>query len=233
MPRPNPEGIVFGERSLPEFGRGPWANFYYVARNAQQISIYRPFYPQAPGRTSQQHILDGIGIPSMSYLLRECERATSKRAAASHLFRTLGAKQVGRAAIAGWQDVLAPALRQSPSRLTIWPFTGELHDLLESSGIVVVETYPAEACVQLGLGAPGRGWSTRNQAHRRAHSAVLKHWAQNHAVDLAHPLVDLLDQGFGASSDAEDRFDAIVGLFGMLDVILTNDSYDAPRIPQV
>jgi len=37
---------------------------------------------------------------------------------------------------------------------------------------------------------------------------------------LAPALRAELRQGFGASADGEDRFDAVVGLFGMLNVVL-------------
>jgi len=160
--------------------------------------------------------------------LRECERPTKARAAASPLFWTLGAKQVGRAAIAGWQDILTPAMRHHVPLVKLWPFAGDLNHLLESSDMVLVETYPAEACVQIGLGAPGRGWSKRNQADRQKFLPAIQTWAQTHGVDLEASLVALFSKGFGASSCGEDMFDAVIGLLGMLDIILDDDPYDAP-----
>lgn len=164
----------------------------------------------------------------MRDLLRDCERPTNERAAASSLFWTLGAKQVGRAAIAGWRDVLAPALGNNGPSVKIWPFAGDLKTSLESSDIVIVETYPAEACVQIGLGAPGRGFGKRNQDDRRRLSRDLQAWAKEHSVELEAYLLALLDEGFEATPCGEDKFDAVVGLLGMLGIILDNDSYDAP-----
>ncbi|MGO9021089.1 MAG: hypothetical protein ACLQVJ_22335 [Syntrophobacteraceae bacterium] len=213
---------------LPVFGKGCWANFYQVASDCSQISIYRPFYPYAPGGKSQQHLLNGLGIKEVRDLLRDCECPTSARPAASSLFWTLGAKQVGRAAIAGWRDVLAPAMRNNVPSVKFWPFSGGLNTLLGSSDIVIVETYPAEACVHIGLGAPGRGWSKRNQAHRQRFSPVIQAWAKAHGVKLEASLLALLNQGFGASGCGEDKFDAVIGLLAMLGIILDDDSYDAP-----
>jgi hypothetical protein len=213
---------------LPEFGEGCWSRFYQVATNRSEISIRQPFYPYAPGGKSRQHLLDALGIKEMKDLLRDCEHATKARAAASPLFWTLGAKQVGRAAIAGWRDVLAPAMRRSVPLVKLWPFAGALDELLESSDIVIVETYPAQACVQIGLGAPGRGWSKRNQADRQRFSEIILDWAKEHSVELETSLVALLGQGFGDSSYGEDKFDAVVGVLGMLDIILHDDWYDAP-----
>lgn len=214
---------------LPAFGKNCWAYFYEVARNYSQISVHQPFYPFAPGGKLQQHLLNGLHIKGgMKNLLRDCERPTNARAAASPLFWTLGAKQVGRAAIAGWRDVLAPAFENRGPQVKIWPFAGDLSTLLESSEMVIVETYPAEACVQIGLGAPGKSWSKRKQDHRRAFSPILQKWARDHDIELGVSLIVLLNKGFESSPFGEDKFDAVAGLVAMLGIITDNDSYDAP-----
>jgi hypothetical protein len=103
-----------------------------------------------------KHVVSALGLDSPADLLRACECATTvpnKRNKACELFWTLGANQVGRAAIAGWRDLLAPALREGTT--TLWPFHGDLAPLLESGRIVVAETYPAETYAHpLALG----GW---------------------------------------------------------------------------
>jgi len=67
----------------------------------------------------------------------------------------LGGKQVCRAAIAGWQDVLLPAL----DSIHLWPFDGSLDGVTQRSGVTVGEIYPAEACchlsVRIGAGPAG------------------------------------------------------------------------------
>src|SRR5262245_49863502 len=112
-------------------------------------------------------------------------------AAACPLFWILGRNQVGRAAIIGWRDVLQPALRGSASELALWPFDGDLCVLLATRRVVIAETYPAEACLHLGLPAPGRGWSKRSQSGRRSHSQRLHHWAQMRGVKLSRALSTL------------------------------------------
>ncbi len=136
------------------FGQGKWQNFYEVAETTSQISLARPFYPRRPGSAKKQHLIDGLRLTSTRELLRVCDRATPDRGEACALFWTLGANQVGRAAIAGWRELLAPALRDGLIR--IWPFDGPLQMLLESARIesariIVAETYPAATYVHLGL----------------------------------------------------------------------------------
>jgi hypothetical protein len=94
-------GIRSFRHFLGQIGRGRWADFGSVARERHEISRYRPFYPYAPGGKRKAHLLEALKIESVELLHRHCERATASRAAASALFWTLGAKQAGRAAIAG------------------------------------------------------------------------------------------------------------------------------------
>ena len=66
------------------------------------------------------------------------------------MFWCLGANGVGNA-VAGWRDTLRPALRDPNRRFSVWPFDGQLEDLLAASDAVLVETYPADVYLQLGL----------------------------------------------------------------------------------
>jgi hypothetical protein len=204
---------------LPEFGTGRWRRFYELASRPDEVSIERPFYPARPGGTQQMHVVQGLGVASMEELLRRCDFGNELRNKACSLFWTLGGNQVGRAAISGWRHVLVPAMRSLNRELGIWPFQGELAGLIASRSCVVTETYPAEACVQLGLLAPGRGWSKRNRQNRIQQSGKLYQWAKDKAVDLQR-VTAALDDGFGHAGVGEDQFDAVVGLLGMLTVIL-------------
>ena len=163
----------------------------------------------------------------MRGLLRRCEQPTAQRAAASPLFWTLGAKQVGRSAIIGWRDLIAPALATGLP-LSLWPFDGELQPSSNDGRIVVAETYPAEACVQLGMRPPGRGWSKRSQPDRRVRSMALLDWAVRRGFELESGLQAMLHDGFGARPDGEDAFDAVLGLFAMLEVVLGRRPGGAP-----
>lgn len=213
--------------ALPSFGQGTWSHFYQVARTAADISIHRPFYPYASGGKRMAHLVSGLQLQNKEDLLRQCERQTRTRPAASPLFWTLGAKQVGKGAIAGWSEVLSPLLRESNGSVAIWPFSGDLASLFKKFPLVVAETYPAEAYRHLGLSAAR--WSKRSQPGRHARGTEIKVWAAQRPVVLDSQAVAEIDGGFGPSKDGEDPFDAFVGVCSMLDVALGYRSDGAPK----
>ena len=133
-------GITNFRALLPELGHGEWKDFYSVCDNAEQISVHRPFYPNGAykGRRKED-LFRGHGVSSLEPLLRRCERGGGGHRQACCLFWTLGGNQVGKAAIAGWRDVLAPALR-GEKPISIWPFDGPLPSLLAPGSVVVAET---------------------------------------------------------------------------------------------
>lgn len=226
-------GIDCFLRALPRFGQDVWADFYHVAERPEEISEYRPFYPQRPGAARQKHLLEALHVRDMNALLRRVERATEHRAAAASVFWTMGARQVGKAAITAWRDVLAPALSTAAHDLAVWPFDGRLYDLLSRHEITIAEVYPAEACVQLGLGSPGRRWSKRSRDDRVAHAGALGQWARSRGVHLTPNVVTAIRDGFGDRPDGEDRFDSVVALFSMLDVVGGRRSEGAPDCPDI
>lgn len=199
---------------LPQLGRGDWADFYCPAERPQDISLRRPFYPARPGGARRQHLLEGLGL-ALDELLRRCDRRTAERPAAAALFWTLGPQQVGKAAIAGWRDLLAPGL--ASGRLALWPFAGCLEDALRPGWVVAAETYPAECYRHLGVRLTG---SKRSPEARRQAGPTLLAWSRDAGVALEPTLAEQIAGGFGARADGEDRFDAVVGLFGMLNVVL-------------
>lgn len=213
--------------ALPAFGAGRWHEFYDLAERREQIAVERPFYPARPGGTRQAHLVEGLGVASMDELLRDCERGGENRRRACPLFWTLGGNQVGRAAIAGWRQVLVPAIVRMGDAIGVWPFDGDLDALLRSRACVVAETYPADACVQLGLPMPGRGWSKRDHGHRLDQGRRVLEWASGKPIDLS-AVRDAVEDGFGASATGEDAFDAWVGLLGMLGVVLGDQPAGTP-----
>ncbi len=219
-------GLSSFREALSVFGSGPWSDFYQLATSPSEISLHRPFFPYRPGGTKQIHLLDGLGVSDVSQLLRRCERATSTRGPASPLFWTLGGKQVGRAAIVGWQGVIMPGLADHDLRL--WPFDGDLQTLLANEGPIALETYPAEACLHIGSTPPGKKWSKTSQDGRRNQSEIFLQWADGRGIRLASSLRQLISDGFGPSKHAEDPFDATVGLFSMLEVALGHRAEGAP-----
>ncbi len=208
-------GFASFPEALAGFGKGEWEHFFTVANAPEDISLERPFYPGgAQAGRSQKQLLAALGIASMAELLRECERKTGNRRAACPVFWTLGANQVGKAAIDGWQTVIRPALLRGAR---LWPFHGRLGELAKAGGCVLCETYPQEAYGHIGgLFPPGA--SKRRQEDRRAAGAKMLGFANAQGVRFSHEARKDLDEGFGQAASGEDPFDAMAGLLSMIAV---------------
>ena len=205
-------GIEEFKSFLLGLGAGSWSDFFNCATLAAEISIHRPFYPSKPGGTKQLHVLTALGLQSIDDLRRRCERKQNGRRAACALFWTLGANQVGKGAIVGWRDVLAPALCDDKN-VVLWPFDGRLDELLQPGKIVIAETYPAE-CYGWFFPNPLRGKGKLEV--RRGVGADLLSWAIDREVQLEAALQEEIERGF---PEGDDAFDAVVGLFGMIEII--------------
>ena len=214
---------AFGRRSgfdtfrdaLQGFGTGDWHRFHEVAERPADISLHRPFYPRVSSSSARQlHLLAALGVESMDALRRQCERATADRYAACPLFWTLGPNQVGKAAIAGWREIVQPALR---AEALLWPFDGDLASLAARNGPVICETYPAEAYRHVGIRFRAGGSKLR-QEDRRDATAALAFRCRDHGIRLDPEMVDALGNGFGSDRYGQDRFDATAGLLGMIEV---------------
>jgi hypothetical protein len=219
--------------ALSIFGHGPWAQFYSPADDPSQISLYRPFYPSRPGYSRRYHLEQGLHL-AFNQLFRLCEIGHKNRRPACPLFWTIGSQQVGKAAISGWTSLLVPALNDHNLHLHLWPFSGSLHECCLPGHIVAVETYPAEFYSRLGLSfsTPVRR-SKRRRADRSSFANQLITWASDHQLELPATLVAKIQSGFGTSLTGEDQFDALVGLYGMIDVILGNNFIDEPHSPVI
>jgi hypothetical protein len=214
-------GITDFRAALAGFGQGRWAAFYTVASTWAEIGPYQPFYPRSPGRKGERarrHLQEALGL-GVEDLLRRCDRS-----GAEALFWTLGPRQVGKAAIDGWRGVLAPALRDPALEVALWPFDGDLDELVARCGVVVAEVWPRECYRHLGLSfAPAPGSprpSKRRQGDRRRNAAALLAWARATGTELAPELAAAIAAGFGPAPGGEDPFDAVAGLFGMVNVLL-------------
>jgi len=229
-------GVEYFLEWLLQLGEGEWVDFYKVAEIKHQISFHRPFYPQRTGSARQSHLLQALYASSMDQLRRKCELPHAGRRAASPLFWTLGGQQVGKAALSGWREVIVPAITSLESLLVsvkagvvVWPFSGVLEDLLQPGNIILDETYPAEFYAHLGVSfnVPGSGAGgthvrkgKRSQSSRTANFETLSAWANLAGVILEPGLEETMRNGFGNASWGEDAFDAVIGLFGMLNVVL-------------
>jgi hypothetical protein len=213
--------------ALPKFGRGAWKEFYTPAETQDEVSPRRPFYPNRPGGTRRAHLIEGLKLTSPDELFRLCDHPTNLRAAANPMFWTMGAQQVGKAAISGWRDLIAPALRRDPA-FHVWPFDGRLTELLTRPGITVAEAYPGEIYGHLKLQIAASNKSKLNSTHRKEDAPRLLDWATQNKVQLSAALASDIRDGFGEGADGEDRFDATIGLFGMLNVIFGHRTSGEP-----
>ena len=208
-------GITSFLELLPELGSGEWRNFFTPAVSREEISLRQPFYPARPGGTKQAHLIDGLGVASIDDLRRVCDRRHGTRRAAQVIFWTLGANQVGRAAIAGWREMLIPALGD----IAIWPFAGGIERLLVDAACVVCETYPAEFYGHLGLPA-----NKTPDARQAAAPAVLSAMGKLD-VEFDEDLKHEIERGLVN----DDAYDAFVGLLGIINILLGNRT-EAPQL---
>jgi hypothetical protein len=211
-------------------GVPPWDRFASPAAASRELSLHRPFYPAGAiraGEARRAELCVALGVPDMDALRRACDRARPGRRAAEALFWTLGGKQVGKAALAGWRDVVLPALREG--RAVLWPFQGRLAALLRPGAVVLAEVYPADAYARVGAARV----SKRDPRSRREACEAMGRWIAAAGVVPASRLERQLSDGFGPRAGGEDAFDAVAALLGMLEVVLGRPGLHEPEDPIV
>jgi hypothetical protein len=222
-------GIDDFRAALGGFGVARWAHFFEPAREEEEISVERPFFPAGRGKAGNAaRLAAALGL-GPAQLLRRCDRAHAGRRAAAALFLTQGAQQAGKAAITGWRDLLQPALSRGDPPLRLWPFDGLLTELLARPGLVVAEVYPTEFHTRLGIrlrASAGKG----SASWRTAQAPALERWAAGAGVKLSSGLRSGMADGFQRGGD--HAFDAVVGLLGMLETLLGQGPPE-PSDPQV
>ena len=220
------------EADFPAFlaATAEFPDFYRVCPTLQDLHAERPFYPARgiAGMTRAAHAA-ALGLGEASGLSRACDRATAERPAGAPVFWTLGANQSGKAAMAAWQQMLLPEIRPN-SPLRLWPFAGPFQALLAPGCVAMAETYPAEAMRHLGIARFG---SKRRQADRATLAPqLLAIMARLNAMpDPA--LIATLADGFGADASGEDRFDSILGVLCVLNVLNGHRPDTAPDDPWI
>jgi hypothetical protein len=202
-----------------------WPDFFRVCAALEEIGPERPFYPARglAGMTRAAHAA-ALGLSGATALSRACDRATAERPAGAPVFWTLGANQSGKAAIAAWQDLLIPALVPKPT-IRLWPFEGPFRQLLDPGGIAIAETYPAEALRHLGIRLKG---SKRQRPDREIAAPLLLQAMRRLNARPDPELLLMAANGFGADAVGEDRFDCVLGLLCVLNVLTGNRPDTAP-----
>lgn len=202
--------------------------FFDVAAALGEISPARPFYPARglKGMSRAAHAA-ALGLAGPADLGRRCDRATAERPAGAPLFWTLGANQTGKAALSAWRGLLIPALH-APNPPLLWPFDGPLLSLLRPGRVAVAETYPAEALRHLGLRLTG---SKRRQSDRAALAGPIGGAMARLDAVPSPGLQAALRDGFGADAAGEDRFDSLLGVLCVLNVLAGHRPDTAPDDP--
>ena len=200
---------------IEQLGTGQWGEFFDVCEEGDEISFRRPFFPNASKAGIKQFsLLNALGVASIDELMRRCELGTKERKRACSIFWTLGGNQVGKAAIVGWRDVIIPVLHRAGNSVGIWPFDGTMSELLKSKRLTIAETYPAEYYQ----------WFTKdrvvktNVTSRIEFCAHLLDWLHKHESELL--ATDDMKREIRSGFADDDRFDSVVGLFAMLQVVL-------------
>lgn len=205
-------------------------DFFSVCTMLEEVSPLRPFYPLRgrSGMTRLSHAR-ALGMEHAASLSRACDRATAERPAGAPLFWTLGANQSGKAALAAWRHMLLPALQGgTPTRL--WPFEGPFRSLLSAGAVAVAETYPAEALRHLGVRLRG---SKRRQADRMAIASALASAMDRLSAAPDSAMRRTVLEGFGADAAGEDRFDSVLGVLCVLNVLAGHRPDTAPDDPHI
>ncbi len=220
------------EPDFPTFLRdvGSLPDFFSVCSTLADIRQGRPFYPARgiAGMTRLSHAL-ALGLPDASALSRACDRATAERPAGAPLFWTLGANQSGKAAIAAWKQMILPALTEN-AKLRLWPFEGSFRSLLSPGSIALAETYPAEALRHLGIRLRG---SKRRHADRCATAGMLVTAMDQQGATPDDAMRQAILDGFGADASGEDRFDSVLGVLCVLNLLAGYRPDTAPADPWI
>jgi hypothetical protein len=195
--------------------------FFLPADRVDEIGPERPFFPGrgSQGGVRKASLLGALGLQSGADLLRCCDRVSG----AAPLFWTVGAKQVGKAALHAWEHLILPGLVRR--QIGLWPFEGALQHLLASGQVAVCETYPAQCLRQLRLTLKG---SKRRQADRMALAAAIRDAMRRLNAVPVGELAEQIAGGFGGDSAGEDRMDSVVGVLGLIDVLAGNRPDRAP-----
>jgi hypothetical protein len=222
---------------LPDAGFVPFlrriarvASFFEAATTLAEVGADRPFYPArgARGMTRAAHAA-ALGLAGAADLSRACDRATLERPAGAPLFWTLGPNQTGKAALAAWRDMLASAL-SIDGEVHIWPFAGPFRTLVRPGAMALAETYPAEALRHLGIRLSG---SKRRQLDRAVVGPALLDAMARLGAKPDLPLATAIRDGFGADATGEDRFDCVLGVLCVLNVLAGGRPDSAPDDPWI
>lgn len=114
--------------------------------------------------------------------------------------------------------------------LRLWPFHGPFRELLSPGTVALAETYPAEALRHLTIRMTG---SKRRQSDRTAVAGALLSAMERLSATPDDAMRLAVAEGFGADAAGEDRFDSVLGVLCVLNVLAGNRPDHAPADPWI
>ena len=202
---------------------------FQVAQTPEQISPWRPFYPQRPGGASMRALVQGLGLQDASALRRACDQPHPElERAPCPLFWTMGANQVGKGTLSAWRELASPLLAQPWARH--WPAHGELDALLREAGagVILMETYPALYARWISAERSG---SKRDRAQRASRAQATIAHAQAAPAILTQDALAALRDGFTDRPSGEDAYDAMLGALGLIELVTGRRPCPRPSAP--
>lgn len=199
-----------------------WPRFFDPSQRAEDWDVRRPFFAVPPGAGGLTSYLDAARQRGVPNLFRRIDTQTG----AKPVFVKAGIPgSVGSSARDVWM-ALKPLLEQQRD-FAVWPFEGDLDELLSTHGIVLGETYPRAAyATALTDGTPAtraRLKLTKTDGRHR-HAAIDKllaqHWVRHNNVQF---------DGLDEARQNEDDFDACITAAALLRCVLEELPLAPPR----
>ncbi|MEO8033053.1 MAG: hypothetical protein ABI837_01380 [Acidobacteriota bacterium] len=196
--------------------------FYDATTVARDWIVERPFFSVPAGGGGLGGYVDAAARLGVE-MYRQIDRMTGAKA----VFIKSGIPgSVGSAACALWQELASQLTRDRTFK--IWPFEGELQDLLQSTSVVVGEMYPRAAYATALLEAPPTSRAPMFVAKtdagvRREAIATLRaaRWVRSLSVEL---------EDLAQAEANEDDFDACVTAASLLRCVLEGAPLCRPRL---
>lgn len=170
------------------------------AASPEAWSLERPFFRVPAGKGGRARFEEAAGGPSA------VRRQIEIRTRANPVFILGGIPgTVGAGSRALWQE-LVPLVADGKRSFRIWPFEGDLAELISRRTIALVEIYPRAAyAIALEENLPARPLSlakTKRDARGRALTQLQQtHWVDQGALQL---------RDADAALESEDDFDALI-----------------------
>ncbi len=189
------------------------------------IDVPTPEQPFGPASSKKNACGPDELAERLSLKREELLRVCDVRSGAHPMFHTLGARQVGRAAIHGWSHVLRPSLKE----ISLWPFDGTLAELLEQRpGLILAEIYPAWYYGRFRRAAAHPGEETGKEKAPARQRIWREMWraacGDGAEIFLTPSAEEWIEAGFASSDD----FDAMAGTVGMIQSLALGERQEPP-----